>query len=103
MICGLKTKFAESVAICLTCFPGMETILGIIGGTTMLKNRLACPKCKNKNYAEILWGIPADMGELKEALANKEIVLDGCIVTGNDPRWKCNVCNNRWGERFDDE
>jgi len=55
-----------------------------------------CPKCNSSSIAEIFWGYPADMDSLKEALEKKEIVLGGCIVTENDPKWECNGCNHRW-------
>jgi len=41
--------------------------------------------------------LPADMREIEKELERKEIVLDGCCVTGNNPKWKCNDCGNRWG------
>ncbi len=58
-----------------------------------------CPNCLSTNYAEILWGLPADMREIEEELDKKEIVLGGCIVTGHDPKWECNGCRTRWGQR----
>jgi len=60
---------------------------------------LKCPECNKTWIAEILWGYPADMKSLKESLEKKEIVLGGCLVTNHDPRWACNECNHRWGER----
>ena len=58
-----------------------------------------CPECNKTWIAEILWGYPADMKSLEEALEKKEIVLGGCLVTNHDPRWACNNCHHRWGER----
>ena len=55
-----------------------------------------CPNCQSTNHAEILWGLPADMREIEEQLERKEIVLGGCIVTNNDPKWECNECLTRW-------
>ena len=52
-----------------------------------------------KNIADILWGYPADMESIKEELERKEIVLGGCLVTNHDPKWECNDCYHRWGER----
>jgi hypothetical protein len=60
---------------------------------------LKCPECNKTWIAEILWGYPADMKSLEESLEKKEIVLGGCLVTNNDPRWACNNCHHRWGER----
>jgi hypothetical protein len=58
-----------------------------------------CPICNSKNIAEIFWGLPADMGELEEALEKKEIVLGGCCVSNDDPKWECTDCFHRWGKR----
>ena len=60
---------------------------------------MKCPECNKTWIAEILWGYPADMKSLEEALEKKEIVLGGCLVTNHDPRWACNNCHHRWGER----
>jgi hypothetical protein len=60
---------------------------------------LKCPNCDKSWIAEILWGYPPKMDSMDEALEKKEIVLGGCIVTDNDPKWKCNNCNYKWGER----
>ena len=57
-----------------------------------------CPICNSKNIAEILWGLPADMEELEEALEKKEIVLGGCCVSNNDSKWECTDCGHRWGK-----
>ncbi len=55
-----------------------------------------CPNCESTNYAEILWGLPADMREIEGQLERKEIVLGGCLVTEYDPIGECNECQNRW-------
>ena len=60
-----------------------------------------CPKCKSKNVAWILWGYP-NMNLIQEELDKGEITLGGCIITDNDPKWECNDCSWRWGERDDD-
>jgi len=60
---------------------------------------LKCPECDSASVAEILWGYYTDVDSLEDALEKKEIVLGGCCVTDNDPKWECNDCNNRWGER----
>ena len=60
-----------------------------------------CPNCKKESIAEILWGYPADTDVVKEGLDREKIILGGCIVTEHDPRWECNSCHHRWGERDD--
>ena len=61
-----------------------------------------CPQCKSKNVAWILWGYP-NMNLIQEELDKGEITLGGCLIGDNDPKWECNECNHRWGERDDDE
>ncbi len=58
---------------------------------------MKCPNCSKTWIAEILWGYPADMELIEGELGRKEIVLGGCLVTENDPKWECNSCNHRWG------
>ena len=62
---------------------------------------MKCPNCNKEWIAEILWGYLADMKLLEEQLSKKEIVLGGCVVTNHDPKWECNECHHKWGERFD--
>jgi len=57
-----------------------------------------CPECKSNNVAWILWGY-TDVQVIAEKLEKNEIVLGGCIVTDNDPKWECISCHQRWGER----
>ena len=58
-----------------------------------------CPECGKSWVAEILWGYYVDVDSLEDALEKKEIVLGGCCVTNNDPKYECNNCNHQWGER----
>ena len=60
---------------------------------------MKCPKCDSFRIAEILWGYTADVKKLEKKLDKKEIVLGGCIVTDHDPKWECNECHTRWGQR----
>jgi len=55
-----------------------------------------CPNCQSTNHAKILWGLPANMKKLEGELERKEIVLGGCCVSWDDPKWKCNDCGTRW-------
>jgi len=63
---------------------------------------MKCPECGSSSVAEILWGYIANMRELEKELDKKKIVLGGCIVTDHDPKWECNDCYHKWGERDDD-
>ncbi len=58
-----------------------------------------CPNCNSSSIAKILWGYPGILDSLKEELDKKEIVLGGCVVTDHDPKWECNECITRWGEK----
>lgn len=57
-----------------------------------MTNKRKCPNCQSTNHAEILWGLPSDMDKIEDKLRREEIVLGGCIVTENDPKW--DVCNS---------
>ena len=66
----------------------------------MTESVLICPECKSKNVALILWGYLGYYDEtMQQQVEKKEIVIGGCLVTDHDPKWECNVCNHRWGER----
>jgi len=60
---------------------------------------MKCPKCRKSWVAEIFWGYPSHIESMEEAIEKKEIVLGGCYVTDNDPKWECNDCQHQWGER----
>ena len=68
----------------------------------MEESILRCSLCNNKNIATIFWGYPSDMKELEKEIDERKTVLGGCLVTDHDPKWECNSCHHRWGERDDD-
>jgi hypothetical protein len=50
-----------------------------------------CPHCGAKKVVDILYGYPSDEGFEK---ADKgELVIGGCIVSGDNPSWQCTTCN----------
>jgi len=55
-----------------------------------------CPNCKSKNVASILWGLPFFNKELEDCLSDGSVVLGGCCVSENDPKWECHYCSHRW-------
>ena len=67
----------------------------------MTKSHPLCPSCKSNDVARIFWGYPGESDSLKKKLKQRKIILGGCLVTDNDPKWECNACNHRWGERDD--
>jgi len=66
---------------------------------TLSEQKQVCPECKSKNVAWIFWGYPGDMSTIKEELDKGKIVLGGCIITNQDPKWECNECLHIWGKR----
>ena len=52
--------------------------------------------CNSKNTSVIVYGYMLMTKELKKDLEQKRVVLGGCCVTENDPKWMCNDCLNRW-------
>jgi len=47
------------------------------------------PKKRNDVIA-IRHGFPAE--EMQRLFERKEIALGGCVISGDDPTWKCNAC-----------
>ena len=62
---------------------------------------MKCPECGSSSVAEILWGYILDVEPISGELERGEFVLGGCLVSDHDPKWECNDCNHRWGERED--
>lgn len=56
--------------------------------------KVKCPLCGSVRIARVLYGLPDESVELME-IDEGRIRLGGCVVTGDDPRWKCNDCNTR--------
>ncbi len=66
----------------------------------MTESHLRCPNCNKEWISEIVWGFPGHYDKyLEEQIERKEIILGGCLVTDHDPKWECNNCYHRWGER----
>ena len=61
----------------------------------MPKHR-TCPSCGSKKCARILYGYLAYSKELERDLDAGKVVIGGCVVTGNDPNWRCLDCENEW-------
>lgn len=51
-----------------------------------------CPACGSSRIAEILYGLPAFSAKLKRDLDAGRIILGGCCVTNDDPKWQCPDC-----------
>jgi len=51
-----------------------------------------CPKCGSERVARILYGEPMGSEALMADLKAGRIVLGGCCITGDDPKWQCLEC-----------
>ncbi|MBR2842488.1 MAG: hypothetical protein IKF06_04340 [Lachnospiraceae bacterium] len=60
------------------------------------KAKICCPKCGNKNYAQILYGMPAMNEQLQKDIEAKRVVIGGCLFSGFDPQYSCNDCGTRF-------
>jgi len=57
-----------------------------------------CPKCGFSPVASILYGMPAYDEELERKLEDKSLVLGGCVVGHEDPKWQCTGCGKEFYE-----
>ena len=57
-----------------------------------------CPKCGFSPVASILYGMPACDEELERKLEDKSLVLGGCVVGYDDPKWQCTSCGKEFYE-----
>lgn len=58
-----------------------------------------CPHCAQAEAVPIAYGYPSPEG--MEAAERGEVVLGGCVVTGEDPRTICRACGSRWSASRD--
>lgn len=58
-----------------------------------------CPLCGSAKVAPILYGLPNFTDELERALDEGKVALGGCVITGDDPRWKCLDCEATFYEK----
>ena len=52
-----------------------------------------CPSCGSLNVVRILYGMPSYKARLKEM--DGEIILGGCVSSGNSPSWGCVDCKTK--------
>lgn len=60
-------------------------------------SRPKCPECDSTSVVPIVYGMPG--GKMVEQYERGEIVLGGCCISGDDPRWHCEGCNCDWPTR----
>jgi hypothetical protein len=63
------------------------------------KPKSRCSKCDSTKIATIIYGIPDYSEELEKRLESGKIVLGGCCVTGNDPKYECTDCGTGYYKR----
>ncbi len=61
-----------------------------------MSSRSKCPQCGSHGIAAILRGDPIWDAELERRIDAKEVVLGGCVFTGDDPEYHCNACGHEW-------
>lgn len=64
-----------------------------------MTSRNACPHCGSSKTATILYGMPAP--EAMEGAERGEVVLAGCVVSGDDPQLACRDCGSLWSSSQD--
>lgn len=60
--------------------------------------KMKCPACGEANTARIMYGLPSFDQELGESLSTGEVVLGGCVLSPDNPKWHCNLCHHEWGQ-----
>ena len=58
-----------------------------------------CPVCGSGKVAPILYGLPNFTDELNRALDEGRVALGGCVITDDDPAWKCLSCEAAFYEK----
>ena len=53
-----------------------------------------CPDCMSGDSVPIVYGLPGI--QLHHAALRGEILLGGCVISGDDPQWICRVCGRRF-------
>lgn len=55
-----------------------------------------CPVCGSKKIARIMYGLIAPTEKLLQQKKAGEIVFGGCIISDDDPEWKCVSCGQEF-------
>ncbi len=80
------------------------TVLQAEENSSLPKSKLAsdskvidqtCPQCGSSSVDSIIYGEPNL--ELMEAAQRREVVLGGCVIRENSPKFVCKQCGSRWG------
>ena len=55
-----------------------------------------CPKCNSTNVAKYLWGLRLLDDQLERDIEEGRVILGGCVVSVDDPKFHCNDCKHDW-------
>ncbi len=61
----------------------------------MTQKRSPCPRCLSKDIATIQYGMPVEMPEQVEL---GKVVLGGCCISEQSPKWQCQRCGYEFGK-----
>jgi len=59
----------------------------------------ACPACGAPAVAFIAYGEPVH--DIEARFAPTPVVLGGCCIWAEAPRWHCLACDHAWGRAFE--
>jgi len=54
-----------------------------------------CPKCNADKTVPIVYGFPGL--EMLESYEKGEIMIGGCDIGPDSPKWHCKKCGHQWG------
>ena len=56
-----------------------------------------CPKCGSKNIGIYIYGLLLFSDELLKEVDSGKIILGGCCIMDDAPKYHCNACNEDFG------
>ena len=66
-----------------------------------IQKQFICPSCNSKNVARFLYGIQEFSGKLIKEKEEGKIILAGCHISDDSPKYHCNDCGKEWGKLFE--
>ncbi len=79
----------EPVVVCPSCHDILHQPLGPTFDELMFSHRPACPRCDARRTYKRLMGMPPGPPPYGT-------IAGGCVVTGEDDRFLCGVCDHGW-------
>lgn len=56
----------------------------------------ACPTCQSSAVVPVVYGLPSGAG--REMAESGEVLLGGCGIGPESPRWHCRACGAYFGD-----